>query len=98
MKSKVNVKHKKTTESKKTMDSLEIPKLLQADLFHLETNGNEEMILDGCTAVLDYGEKFIKLRAKSRAICFTGESLCLKSYVNGEAVIEGNIFSITFEE
>lgn len=92
-----NKKAKQKEREQAAMENLGVPRLLKPSLFHMEMQGNEEVILDGCEGVLDYGETSIKLRAGQLLVTFEGDGLLLKSYVGSEAVIEGMIANIAFE-
>lgn len=92
-----NKKAKQKEREQATMENLGVPRLLKPSLFHMEMQGNEEVILDGCDGVLDYGETAIKIRAGKLLITFQGDGLLLKSYRDSEAVIEGQILNIAFE-
>lgn len=91
-------KQKKQEETARALEeNLGVPKLLKPHMPHIEMEGNREVILDGCEGVIEYNEDSIKLKAGTLLLTFTGEGLTVKSYANTEAIIEGTLVSVSFE-
>ena len=88
----------KKTEHPMAKEALDVPRLLNPNLFHMEMQGNEEVIIDGCAGVLDYNEQEIVLKADTLRLVFRGDALRLCSFTEEEVVIEGTLTDIAFEK
>lgn len=63
---------------------------------HLEINGNNEVIVEGCRSIVEYDENIIKISTKKMYISFFGRSLNIKCLTTDSLVIKGFITSIEF--
>lgn len=62
----------------------------------LECASDREVIVDGCTGILEYAEDVIRLSAGDITLRFTGEGLFIGSMERRGMVIRGKICSIEF--
>ena len=63
---------------------------------HLEINGNNEVIVEGCKSIVEYDENIIKISTKKMFIQFLGRNLRIKCLNTDSLVIQGFITSIEF--
>ena len=63
---------------------------------HFEINGNNEVIVDGCRAIVEYDESSIKIDMGKMLVLFLGTDLTIKCLTIDSLVIEGIILSIEF--
>lgn len=75
---------------------LEIPQSIFAEVGRIEITGNNEAILDECTAVLEYDETRIKAVVGKRTVLFRGEDLKMTSMNFKSIMIKGRIDSMEF--
>lgn len=93
---------RKRTDSAKTKnhkiieDAFDMPKILKPSVPHIETEGNREVMIDGCRGILAYEEDLIRLNAGNLVMTFRGDRLSIKTYSESQAVITGDIVSIEF--
>lgn len=62
----------------------------------LEMLNNNELIIDGCKGILDYGEDFIKLNTGQVVTMIKGTELLIESFDREMAIIKGVICDISF--
>jgi sporulation protein YqfC len=73
-----------------------INKIEQLRLFHIELEGNIELVLDGCKGILEYEDERIKICTDTLAVCISGDRMNIKTYNQEQIVISGKILSIEF--
>lgn len=81
----------------KFIHSLDIPAQAVLKVAHIEMVDNTEVMIEGMRRVLEYEDDRIKLDIGKKAVVFSGEGLCIRSYENGNATIDGTILRIEFE-
>lgn len=86
----------KAPESLRIHDALDMPKILKPSVPHIETEGNREVMIDGCRGISEYDDGKISLNAGNLTITFKGTDLTLCSYSESQSMITGNIVSIEF--
>jgi sporulation protein YqfC len=59
------------------------------------TNASEIRV-DSLKSVLDYSDEHIVFKLKNYSVKITGDSLNIKEFTDGDALVEGKIFSVTF--
>lgn len=64
--------------------------------FRIEILSNIELIIDGCTGILDYNEDYIKLKLKRKCVLIFGSSLSVLSFEEEHIKIGGILFSLEF--
>lgn len=75
---------------------LDLPAALKPSVPHIETEGNREVVVDGCRGILAYEENLIRLNAGSLILSFRGSELSIQNYSDRQSVITGNIAAIEF--
>ncbi len=77
--------------------TLDLPEILSPSVPHIEMQGNQEIIIDGCRGILEYDEDRIKLNAGSLVLSFGGSGLVIKTYSENQTVLTGEVMQISFE-
>ncbi len=62
----------------------------------LEINNAEIIRIDSVKSVLDYTEEFILFKLKNYMVKIVGDALTISEFTDGDAVVSGKIFSVTF--
>ena len=52
--------------------------------------------IDSVKSVLDYSEEQIVFKLKNYSVKIIGDTLIIKEFTDGNATVEGKIFSVTF--
>ena len=52
--------------------------------------------IDSVKSVLDYSEEQIVFKLKNYSVKIIGDTLIIKEFTDGNAMVEGRIFSVTF--
>ncbi len=73
-----------------------IPSCAISGCFHLEMNGNREIIIDGCKGILEYDENVIKINTSDIILSFLGRNLTIKCMTSESLIIKGYVTSIEF--
>lgn len=90
-------RHKKARANpEKIQDVFDMPKILKPSVPHIETEGNREVIIDGCKGIMEYDDGLIKLNAGSLTVTFKGADLTIRAYSESQSMITGDIVSIEF--
>lgn len=90
-------RHRKSRANpEKIQDAFDMPKILKPSVPHIETEGNREVIIDGCKGIMEYDDGLIKLNAGSLVVTFKGDDLTIRAYSESQSMITGNIVSIEF--
>lgn len=85
------------TESPRIPGNLfDIPRSAMPGGIQMEVSGNTEVVVDGCTGVLEYDETVIRLAGGKMNVKFTGRNLQIKVLTHDSAIIAGYILSIEF--
>ncbi len=75
---------------------------IQPDVFAggtlIELRDRNSVTLRGCGRVTVYTDTEIRFCARECEVCIRGQRLCCSSYCKGTAVVDGCIYSVSFEE
>ncbi len=80
----------------KLAGEMQLPLSALRDTFRIELTGNGEMHIDGCSGIIEYDENNITLSLRNNSVSVGGFALEITSFSDWQAVITGNIASITF--
>ena len=64
----------------------------------IELRGRNSLTVRGGGGITAYGDKEIRFKLKKGELSVRGERLACASFERGAAVVDGNIFSMSFEE
>lgn len=64
--------------------------------FRIEIVSNSEMLIDGCTGILDYSDDYIKLKLKRKCVLIFGSDLSVLSFEDERIKIGGVLLSLEF--
>ena len=60
-------------------------------------NGNNNILIEGYKQIIDYYDDYIKIRANNMDILIDGKNLDIKEITDFELVVEGDIYSINYQ-
>ncbi|WP_312695121.1 YabP/YqfC family sporulation protein [Caproiciproducens sp.] len=63
---------------------------------HMEINGNQEVIVDGCGGVLEYNTDVVRIKTGKLVVRFTGRGLVIKCLTADSLVVTGFLTGIEF--
>lgn len=63
---------------------------------HMEINGNQEVIVDGCSGVLEYDTDVVRIKTGKLIVCFRGRGLVIKCMTADSLVVTGFLTGIEF--
>lgn len=63
---------------------------------HMEINGNQEVIVDGCSGVLEYNTDVVRIKTGKLVVRFTGRGLAIKCLTADSLVVTGYLTGIEF--
>ncbi len=63
---------------------------------HMEINGNQEVIVDGCSGVLEYATEAVRIKTGKLIVRFTGRGLVIKCLTADSLVVTGFLTGIEF--
>lgn len=63
---------------------------------HIEFFSNIKMIIEGCKAIVDYQNNYIKLKLKKGYVSIIGTDFLISTFENEKIIINGNIISFEF--
>ncbi|MGX8700149.1 YabP/YqfC family sporulation protein [Caproiciproducens sp.] len=63
---------------------------------HMEINGNQEVIVDGCGGVLEYDTEAVRIKTGKLIVRFTGRGLVIKCLTADSLVVTGFLTGIEF--
>lgn len=64
----------------------------------IELRGRNSLTVRGGGGITEYGDREIRFKLKEGELSVKGERLSCASFEKGAAVLDGNIFSVSFEE
>ena len=64
----------------------------------IELRGRNSLTVQGGGGITVYGESEIRFKLRRGELSVKGERLACASFERGAAVVDGNIFSVSFEE
>ncbi|MDR0314881.1 MAG: YabP/YqfC family sporulation protein [Oscillospiraceae bacterium] len=86
----------KKNRMKMISDNLQVPSMAVLGMSHIEIMGNNEVVIEGCKGVLEYSDDSIRLNLGKNEVQFSGTDLVIKTYINEQVLIDGNILTIDF--
>ena len=89
-------KQKNSENIKKINSILEFPSGLLRGGIHIEMRSNEEAILDGRCAVLEYTEACVRINTGILTLYFSGKNLEIKNLSDTGLTVTGCICSVEF--
>lgn len=63
---------------------------------HMEINGNNEVVVEGCSGVLEYDTDVVKIKTGRLIVRFTGRGLVIKCLTADSLVVTGYLTGIEF--
>lgn len=63
---------------------------------HMEINGNQEVIVEGCSGVLEYDTDVVRIKTAKMTVRFTGRGLVIKCLTADSLVVTGYLTGIEF--
>ncbi|WP_330659649.1 YabP/YqfC family sporulation protein [Caproiciproducens faecalis] len=63
---------------------------------HMEINGNQEVIVDGCSGVLEYDTDVVRIKTGKLIVRFAGRGLVIKCLTADSLVVTGYLTGIEF--
>jgi len=63
---------------------------------HMEINGNQEVIVDGCSGVLEYDTDVVRIKTGKLIVRFSGRNLVIKCLTADSLVVTGFLTGIEF--
>ncbi|NLG92122.1 sporulation protein [Caproiciproducens galactitolivorans] len=63
---------------------------------HMEINGNQEVIVDGCSGVLEYDTDVVRIKTGKLIVRFSGRGLVIKCLTADSLVVTGFLTGIEF--
>ena len=63
---------------------------------HMEINGNHEVVVEGCTGVLQYDTETVRIKMGRQIACFKGRGLVIKCLTCDSLVVTGFLTGIEF--
>lgn len=63
---------------------------------HMEINGNNEVIVEGCNGVLEYGTEVVRIKTGKLIVRFSGRGLVIKCLTSDSLVVTGYLTGIEF--
>lgn len=63
---------------------------------HIEINGNREIIVEGCTGILEYDTDIVRIKMGRQIACFKGRGLIIKCLTADSLVVTGFLTGIEF--
>ena len=63
---------------------------------HMEINGTQEVIVDGCSGVLEYNTDVVRIKTGKLVVRFTGRGLVIKCLTADSLVVTGFLTGIEF--
>ena len=64
----------------------------------IELRGRNSLTVRGGGGITEYGDREIRFKLREGELSVKGERLSCASFEKGAAVLDGNIFSVSFEE
>lgn len=64
----------------------------------IELRGRNSLTVRGGGGITEYGDREIRFKLEEGELSVKGERLSCASFEKGAAVLDGNIFSVSFEE
>lgn len=85
-----------TPALEKISDALELPQGGWGATAQIELSGNREAFVEGVLGVLEYDDTRIRLNTGSLVVEFSGAALTISTLQMEQAVIRGEILSLSF--
>ncbi len=62
----------------------------------IEISDNNRIILDGIESIKEFGEGYVTLKLKKYSVKVEGNDITVSEFTDGCAVLEGQLFSVSF--
>lgn len=92
----MQAKEKKKNIFERTMDKLELPGEVLADLPRVSMTGSSRLLVENHKGLMDYGEEMILIAGGRITVKVLGEQLELCAMTTEALLIRGEIFQIEF--
>ncbi|HIE12796.1 MAG TPA: sporulation protein YqfC [Desulfotomaculum sp.] len=76
--------------------ALELPGEVALDLPKIIITGNIQVLIENHRGIVAYSPELVKILVETGEVAVSGENLSLKSIVQDEIIIEGDIHAVTF--
>lgn len=90
------MKKKKDELVSRFAEEMQLPLSALTDTFRIELRGAGEMTVEGCMGIIEYDENSVSLNLGKNAVNVSGTYLEINAFSEQQAVITGNIASISF--
>ncbi len=94
---KVKEKKNKKTFSDFLEKQTDMPPVSLSDIPYIEISGRKHIELDGVHKILEYSDEKIKIRFRKATVSFIGNGLFISNFSSKNAIIEGELVSLVFE-
>ncbi len=81
---------------KKFAEEFHIGEASSANAYKIEFRGTEDIIIEGCLGVIEYGEECITLNLGRQTVSFSGADLEIQSFFDGFLTITGSVIAAEF--
>lgn len=90
------IKQKKEQLIKKVAEELQFPDSAMTNSYRIEFRGITDVIIEGCSGILEYRDDCISLNLGRKSVSFFGTELELENFLDGFVQIKGEITSTQF--
>ncbi len=81
---------------KRIENALDLPQGTLSDQPHIEINGRNELIIEGCHGILSYEEDLMELQTGVGMLRINGRQLLIHVLVDGSSKVCGQLLSVEF--
>lgn len=90
------MKRRKGEMAKKFAEELQIPQTAVTDSFIIEFRGANDVTVDGCKGLVEYGDTAVALNLGSTVVRFIGADLEIVNFFEEQAIIKGTLAAMEF--
>ena len=94
---KVREKRSKKSLSEFLEKQTDMPPVSISDIPYIEISGRKHIELDGVYKILNYSGEKIRIRFRKATVSFSGDGLFISNFSGKNAIIEGELTSVVFE-
>ena len=87
---------KKSKTGREPSGKLRVPVGMVPGISHMEINGNREVVVEGCSGVLESVENTVRVKFGKLQVRFTGRGMSIKCLTADSLVVEGFLTGIEF--
>lgn len=80
----------------KFSDAFELPKDIVLDIPRITMLGQNQINIENHKGIIEYDEDIIRINTGNGILKIIGKGLAIKSVIQEEIIIEGEIFSLSF--